>query len=1072
MRPSSKSSGKSTTSSRGTRTVTTRTATTRAAIDKCKPLSRDEAIKIQAARKPLAILMDDSRDAKRVYEPGTKEARHYWAEHPGRVDLNSVDTAEGKRLSPAQVEAASKATVKHPGKSPTRELASGMIKELRAAGVKDAPAKLYAGMKAGIRDGKSTPDALKSTMRAILPVPSPRQEKSPAKITRSKKETPPAAAIAARKESRQARKIDELKRESAAQAARIQARKATKASKMKPVDPESIVKQALRHLAGSDTDRARERNDVGFNKFDSEAGHDLATKEKLTPAQVEAARKMLQKYNKQLLAAGIDISRVPDPALEIEIAKASKILGGEQGITDLEARVNKAERAARDAKLPSFENITSGLRDAWAGVRTATTAAQMQTDLAKLEIELAKIDSITRPRAESKQVTRVSGGNLGLVTFLDTSSGKGRLALKFGYDKKMIARMHDVKAHWDGSTWSLPDTADNRKFVESTFGTSLTSLATAEKKINPATREGKFGSTAVDITPVTMRDGKKMIRIESDKDLSLVAKIKDIPGYKWDSERMAWYIPAEHVADMERLIGLAPATPVPETRVPITITSSLVPLPTVRVAESTKVKLYPWQPEIAEKLIVALDKHGAAFDMSGTGVGKTYTAIAVAKEMGLKPLVITTAANTRKNKYEDAFKHFGVKDGVSINWELAREGKMRDANGETIPSPFIKKAEGPKEKGKNRFTWNVDDKTLIIIDESQNARNKTAMQTEMMQAATQAKNQGAKILLTSATPGENPNKFRFQGELLGLYNGDDFYTWARQYGCKNVEIPGRSNRNPRTGKQRTSFEFTGDAEDMKHMRNDLMRDDRIAGKQSFEIPGFPASFNTLEVVDMGSHSKKINKAREKWMATFGKLKGKLDTAKNTSNEDGGRMTERQAEAEIAELEKTEIVGDLIQDELDKGNSAVVFAKYKKTIEAYRDRFGDQAVFYTGDETGKDKVAAQEEFQADKKRIIVLSTGTGKASIDLQDLHGNHPRVSFMTPDDNAEDVTQCLGRIPRTAGKTPCFQHVIFAAGTVEEEIASNMKSKIEQLDALTGRDKHPTITGTVNLPASSVKVE
>lgn len=489
----------------------------------------------------------------------------------------------------------------------------------------------------------------------------------------------------------------------------------------------------------------------------------------------------------------------------------------------------------------------------------------------------------------------------------------------------------------------------------------------------------------------------------------------------------------------------------------------------VTLPDVIKAKLMAWQPEIAEKLIKALQVHKSALDLSSTGVGKTYVAIAVAASLGLDPIVITTAGNIRNRTYEKAFAHFGVENYLVNNWDLARAGKMRVGK-KVVPATFVSKLDKAPFKGAPRFTWHIDKRHLLILDESQNARNKGTLQTELVMAANEAILKGAKVLLTSATPGEDPLKFRVQGEILGLYSGNGFYQWAQQYGCTYVEIPGKSNVNPKTGEQKKAFVFAGNYDDMKKLRRELLLDGHVAGKQSSEIPEFPESLNTLDLIDFGENAKKINATRVKWGATFTRLKIDEEDAKGRDTDEGGRLSERQKQSQILELLKTGVVAELAHEEIDRGNSAVIFVRYQDTANAYREEFGDDAVFYTGQESAKEQVAAREAFQADQKRVIVLSLGSGKASIDLQDLHGNHPRVSFITPDDNAEDIVQSLGRIPRTKGLTKCRQHVIYAwdsehvnregehDGGIEAHIAKTMIEKIKQLDAIAGRK--PTISG------------
>lgn len=58
--------------------------------------------------------------------------------------------------------------------------------------------------------------------------------------------------------------------------------------------------EKLRILASFDTDRAAVRNDIGFNRFDGRLGHSLAQQDFLTDKQAMLARKLVNKYRRQL----------------------------------------------------------------------------------------------------------------------------------------------------------------------------------------------------------------------------------------------------------------------------------------------------------------------------------------------------------------------------------------------------------------------------------------------------------------------------------------------------------------------------------------------------------------------------------------------------------------------------------------------------------------------------------------------------------------------------------------------------------------------------------------------------
>ena len=62
----------------------------------------------------------------------------------------------------------------------------------------------------------------------------------------------------------------------------------------------AAVLAALRYLAGHDADRAAQLNGVGFSRYDTDFGHELATRRELTPRQAAAGRKLALRYRRQL----------------------------------------------------------------------------------------------------------------------------------------------------------------------------------------------------------------------------------------------------------------------------------------------------------------------------------------------------------------------------------------------------------------------------------------------------------------------------------------------------------------------------------------------------------------------------------------------------------------------------------------------------------------------------------------------------------------------------------------------------------------------------------------------------
>ena len=88
----------------------------------------------------------------------------------------------------------------------------------------------------------------------------------------------------------------------------------------------------------------------------------------------------------------------------------------------------------------------------------------------------------------------------------------------------------------------------------------------------------------------------------------------------------------------------------------------------------------------------------------------------------------------------------------------------------------------------------------------------------------------------------------------------------------------------------------------------------------------------------------------------------------------------------------------------------------------------------------------EDFNNDTSNIIICNIKAGGVGISLHDLHGNHPRISIISPSWSAQDVIQSLGRVHRAKGKTAVRQRIVYCKNTVEEQICENIKEKIKNI--------------------------
>ena len=70
----------------------------------------------------------------------------------------------------------------------------------------------------------------------------------------------------------------------------------------------------------------------------------------------------------------------------------------------------------------------------------------------------------------------------------------------------------------------------------------------------------------------------------------------------------------------------------------------------------------------------------------------------------------------------------------------------------------------------------------------------------------------------------------------------------------------------------------------------------------------------------------------------------------------------------------------------------------------------------------------------------------KEGINLQDLDGNHPRLTLFSPPYSVIKLKQAFGRVHRENSKSKSIQKIVYAAGTPEERVVELMGTKLENL--------------------------
>ena len=434
--------------------------------------------------------------------------------------------------------------------------------------------------------------------------------------------------------------------------------------------------------------------------------------------------------------------------------------------------------------------------------------------------------------------------------------------------------------------------------------------------------------------------------------------------------------------------------------------------------------LRPWQVPAAAQLAESIRVHGAALDGSDTGTGKTYAALAVARELGLKVAVVCPKSVIESWR-RVIVNHFGLEYEFILNYEALKGDKNR----------HILDRQRRDRSLEEDYVWKIPANILIIFDESHRLKGQDTLNAEMAKAA---KRQGYKILCCSATNAVNPLELNAVGYILGLHkSGLDFYKFLRRHDCD---------------KGRYSWKFSGGDYILKKLHKDIFLDRGYRIVKN-EIPDFPESEIITEPYTIDEEdAEEINKL-------YFTMHKELEELKKTTAGDtrGMEMTIRLRSRQKIELLKVPLLVEMAQDLLEEGNSVAIMVNFTETIKSLSQKLGTKCIVW-GENKGTERDDNIDAFQADEERVILVNIAAGGVGVSLHDLHGNHPRVALISPNDSAPILRQSFGRVHRDGAKTKSQQRVIFIANTVEEDVCNNVKMKLNDLDMINDGDLDPNL--------------
>jgi superfamily II DNA or RNA helicase len=430
-------------------------------------------------------------------------------------------------------------------------------------------------------------------------------------------------------------------------------------------------------------------------------------------------------------------------------------------------------------------------------------------------------------------------------------------------------------------------------------------------------------------------------------------------------------------------------------------------------------RLYEYQKNHAMRLINIIKNNNAALDASDTGTGKTYAAVAVCKHLKLRPIIICPKSVI--STWREVTKEFKVLPEFIVNYETLQRGKYYSVSGDRILCPYID-VKGVKGK---EYKFIPSKSNIFIFDEVHRCAGKHTYNAQMLLAAKRTKKP---ILMLSATIADRAQRFMVFFYILNFLDPEQHTKYA-EYMYRMDQWVNR------------------DAKPMVRIHH-MLYPDRASRIRIDDLGDkFPETQITATSYYMG---KTKSDAIEK---EYRLISEEIDSLQDKEKKDKKNFLVKLLRAhQKIELLKVATIVELVNDFLENNYSVVIFVNFTQTLNVLSNMLKTRCIIY-GKQTLEVRERNIKEFMNNKQKIIVCNIKAGGVGISLHDKYGGHPRAAILSPTWNSIDLVQALGRVHRAGGKSKSLQRIIYAAKTIEENIARKIKIKLKNLSSVNNGD-------------------
>jgi superfamily II DNA or RNA helicase len=450
--------------------------------------------------------------------------------------------------------------------------------------------------------------------------------------------------------------------------------------------------------------------------------------------------------------------------------------------------------------------------------------------------------------------------------------------------------------------------------------------------------------------------------------------------------------------------------------------------------------LFRYQIPSVRLNVRAMAEFNSCLIAEGTGMGKTFIALAVARERGRRIAVICPKAVV--TDWHRSAAKMGIEIYEACGWEWIKTGKSLLGN--WLPNPPHKN--GKPDKERKNFGFTVPDDVDLIFDEAHRAK---AMGTQNSLLLKSAVDQGISTMFLTATIADNPTRLWAIGQPLGLHTGGkDYYRFLFQNGCQ---------------KGRFGIQFTGNHKNLQAIRKRIFPSHGSRLRQSDIGDEFPDTIIRAKPFDMDT--------AQEIAGTYDQLMEEIENIRqqeSAASAMGSILAEITRARQKVELLKAPSVCDLVDDLREEGNSIFIAVNYTATLEFILKTLKIDSCI-RGGQSEMVRRGYIDAFHNDKNHVIVGIIQACREGLNLHDINGERPRHSLIMPTYSVFDMIQVLGRIWRAGGKSKSFQNIVYAAGVgIEEDICESLQGKLDNMNSLMDGDIDATVRIYETKPALS----